>query len=387
MSARADRKKLWRDIERADRELRRKRERELKAEIRAARSGRAPALKASRAACAVRRVELRESCDAEREAIRARTRAIIASARAEISARRADAASLRRIERGNKTAAAMRPKVSRAVRRSESDDEVRANIDPELTGLWERVKRGIRGDARKTRTEAFLEYVEAHPDEVWSGIDDKTDALIAELEARQARTNPRGKKKPTPLALELESATPRGWRWFRMQVADAFERRYGAFVPTSDGGEVLVVPDVPDRLVRFADTLDAAEARILSSRPATPAEIAAAFAARENPARHVPRPPRTLAERKATATYRATHWGKGSRGIVDTMRAADPKAGPLVALGELESVTYRTHKLGDGPSTYVHKFAAGARPVLAHNPGGLVIVGGAYTVNVRGIVG
>jgi hypothetical protein len=47
------------------------------------------------------------------------------------------------------------------------------------------VKRGIKGNERITRTESFLKYVEDHPAEMLLAIEDKTDALVRELEARQ----------------------------------------------------------------------------------------------------------------------------------------------------------------------------------------------------------
>ena len=58
------------------------------------------------------------------------------------------------------------PGVTKRERRSESDDEVLYNIPPELVPTWEHVKRGIRGNDRKSRTEAFLEWVELHPSEI-----------------------------------------------------------------------------------------------------------------------------------------------------------------------------------------------------------------------------
>ena len=81
--------------------------------------------------------------------------------------------------------------MTRIERQAESDDEVRANIPPELVALFERVKRGIKASPRMSRTEAFLKYAEEHPGEVLVAVDDKTDALIRELEEqeRQARHN------------------------------------------------------------------------------------------------------------------------------------------------------------------------------------------------------
>ena len=92
-------------------------------------------------------------------------------------------------------------------KRAESDDEVLQNIGPELHSLFHRVKRGIKSSPRMNRTEAFLHYVENHPNEYLQSIDDKTDALIRELEEqeRQARRElrrgpPRARYTPEQLA-------------------------------------------------------------------------------------------------------------------------------------------------------------------------------------------
>lgn len=82
-----------------------------------------------------------------------------------------------------------------AERRAESDDEVRHNIPPHLIGLFNRVRKGIKGSARKSRTEEFLEYVEEHPDEEYADADDATDALVADLE-RQMRSGRRDTRRP-----------------------------------------------------------------------------------------------------------------------------------------------------------------------------------------------
>jgi restriction endonuclease len=52
--------------------------------------------------------------------------------------------------------------------RAESDDEVRRDLgdDQELEALWEKVKHKIKGSARRSRTEAFLEYVHDHPEDL-----------------------------------------------------------------------------------------------------------------------------------------------------------------------------------------------------------------------------
>ena len=71
--------------------------------------------------------------------------------------------------------------------RQESDDEVRRNIEPELEVVWRKVKRSIRGDARRSRTEAFQEWAEANPAEVeriqWEAAERDVDRMVAEYAA------------------------------------------------------------------------------------------------------------------------------------------------------------------------------------------------------------
>jgi len=134
---------------------------------------------------AAERLAAREACDAGI----ASARALIdnaARARAEVKAQRDYRAEMRRLERHarERKKEIRRPRTS-AERRAESDDEVRQNIPKELHALFDRVKRGIKGSDLKSRTEAFFQYAEENPGEILASIDDETDALIAELEARQ----------------------------------------------------------------------------------------------------------------------------------------------------------------------------------------------------------
>lgn len=62
----------------------------------------------------------------------------------------------------------------------ESDDEVRRNISAHLIPIFNRVRRSIKASPGRSRTEAFEEWVEAHPDEVLA-----TEAESAERDADQ----------------------------------------------------------------------------------------------------------------------------------------------------------------------------------------------------------
>ena len=49
-----------------------------------------------------------------------------------------------------------------------------------------------------SRLEVFLEWIEDHPDEHFAALDDKTDALIRELEAKQQDTTARLRESEPP---------------------------------------------------------------------------------------------------------------------------------------------------------------------------------------------
>lgn len=89
---------------------------------------------------------------------------------------------------------------------------------------------------------------------------------------------------------------------------------------------------------------------------------------------------------KAIRDYRWKHWGSKGNGRTSAMTCADPAHEPLTQMGHLVSVTYETDKFGDPPGThYEHEFSR-PLPVLAYSSGGLVICGGRYKVEARGIV-
>ena len=312
-SSRRARKALLRDI---DRDLKKKAQAtlaDLRARLRAARAAHKEALKGAVTRCREHRLAVREKLQAERaqalaelrakgeaergeargtcaldkgEAEKA-TRGALEGAREEFAKERTYQEDLKRIERGNRTSSRTTKRATSAERRAESDDVVRGNLPPELVGLFDRVKRSIKAGPRETRTEAFLRYAEEHPSEYLESIDDKTEALIRDLERQQRATS---------------------------------------------------------RAAR---------------NPATNAE--------------------------ALKQYERDHWGQKGAEKVRKLSAADPRV-PSVELGELVMVVYRTKKGADQVLTdYEHEFAH-PRPRLAYNESGLIIAGGRYRIEPRGIV-
>lgn len=212
-----DKKKLRSTIDKDQRTAHAKKIQHLKEQIRKARSGgpehrasaknacaeaRKAAAERARAIIVRMRAEALKLANAEREGARwscqARKRGHrmnLVKLRADLAAERKFRKDMLAIERGNR---ARRRGLSRATgreRASESDDEVRANIPSELVPMWNRVRKGIKGSPRKSRTEAFMQYAEENPREHYAGVEDKTDALVRELE-RQQRAGRRDYARP-----------------------------------------------------------------------------------------------------------------------------------------------------------------------------------------------
>lgn len=69
-------------------------------------------------------------------------------------------------------------------RRQESDDEVRSNLPADLLPLFEKVRGKIKGSAKKSRSEAFLEYAESHPSEVLEAQENEAESALNDLIAQ-----------------------------------------------------------------------------------------------------------------------------------------------------------------------------------------------------------
>lgn len=189
-----DKKRLRREIEKARREKYKTRLTELAELIKAARVARREAIQGVRSDCAQKRIDLRQSCQ---------TRAIVAKASgaSEVARRKATLLEEKGFERQIRNAD--RPRRLRSTtgeRRQESDDEVRSNLEPPMVPVFDAVRRFIKGTPRKSRTEAFLQWVEENPDEVFGLLQHDADRYLAQLLAEQERTTRELKRKRTRLA-------------------------------------------------------------------------------------------------------------------------------------------------------------------------------------------
>jgi len=92
--------------------------------------------------------------------------------------------------------------------------------------------------------------------------------------------------------------------------------------------------------------------------------------------------------------YELLHWGARAPRSASRWFAPDPRTG-IVELGALVAVEYATRKGSRSEDVYRHEFATAELPLLGivvdgpcgKGAGGLVIVGGGYTVGEEGIVG
>ena len=176
--------------------------RRLREELRNAKERRRRALKGVRRSCSVARAKTRERIRAFRSAefkrINAEVRAMRLAARNQcqarkhrvrssgavaIARRRAEVEAERKLQRRLTQAdhRARRQRTTYKERAQESDDAVRSNLPRELRGVFDRVRSHIKGSKHRTRTEAFLEWAEEHPEDVISYQGDETDREVARL--------------------------------------------------------------------------------------------------------------------------------------------------------------------------------------------------------------
>ncbi len=171
--------KLRREIQKAHRDKYKARLKELRGLISAARVARRDAIKSVRLDCAANRIKARESCALR--ALNAKQAGAV-----EIERRRGELAEESSFE--NKMRKVEAPRAARVTRRErgqESDDEVRRDLDPTMVRVFDQVKKHIKGSPRKTRTEAFLQWAEENPEEVFTLMQHDADRYLAQLLAEQ----------------------------------------------------------------------------------------------------------------------------------------------------------------------------------------------------------
>lgn len=161
----------------------------------------------------------------------------------------------REIQRAEQRARTRHAKLRKtsAESRRESDDAVRANLPADLVPVFDRVRGRIKGSARRTRTEAFLEWVEAHPDEVAAdraaAADEDVARMIAEHEAELA-----GQRyaNPAPEPASRIDAAKRAYKAFHWNRS-ASQVRTAEFPDPRQGGAAPYCLGVITEIVYLTD--------------------------------------------------------------------------------------------------------------------------------------
>ena len=166
-----DRKRLEREIEHERRAKVVHRLAELGVLLKAARAARREAIGRIRFQCRTAREKLRATCGVRRERARSEGTGVITARQREIHEER----SLDKLQRtaGKRPGLKGRKPIGKVrnasrERESESDDAVRRDIPPELVGVFNKVRRSIKGSDQRSRSEAFLEWAEENPGEIYA---------------------------------------------------------------------------------------------------------------------------------------------------------------------------------------------------------------------------
>jgi hypothetical protein len=139
------------------------------------------------------RQRARAQCQARKHRIRSAGGNAVQTRAALIQAERQLQAQLKRLEHSAKLKR-LRFAASAKERRQESDDAVRGNLPKELRPVFDAMRKTIHGSQRKTRTEAFLEWAEEHPEEVLQMQSHDADREVARLVAEHEQTRGRLRK-------------------------------------------------------------------------------------------------------------------------------------------------------------------------------------------------
>ena len=185
-----DKKRLHREIEQERRAKVAERVTQLGLQLKAAREARRGSIERIRLQCRAARERLRTTCGLRKERARLEGEEVIQARRREIQEERY----LDKLQRSRPKSAQPlgRMRNVRREREAESDDEVRRNLSPDLASVFNKVRRQIKGSERRSRTEAFLEWAEENPDEIYAMQEQRAareiDRLVKEYQRETRRT-------------------------------------------------------------------------------------------------------------------------------------------------------------------------------------------------------
>jgi len=185
-----DKKRLHREIEQERRAKVAERVTQLGLQLKAAREARRGSIERIRLQCRAARERLRTTCGLRKERARLEGEEVIQARRREIQEERY----LDKLQRSRPKSAQPlgRMRNARREREAESDDEVRRNLSPDLASVFNKVRRQIKGSERRSRTEAFLQWAEENPDEIYAMQEQRAareiERLVKEYQRETRRT-------------------------------------------------------------------------------------------------------------------------------------------------------------------------------------------------------
>jgi len=185
-----DKKRLHREIEQERRAKVAERVTQLGLQLKAAREARRGSIERIRLQCRAARERLRTTCGLRKERARLEGEEVIQARRREIQEERY----LDKLQRSRPKSAQPlgRMRNARREREAESDDEVRRNLSPDLASVFSKVRKHIKGSERRSRTEAFLEWAEENPDEIYAMQEQRAareiERLVKEYQRETRRT-------------------------------------------------------------------------------------------------------------------------------------------------------------------------------------------------------
>ena len=189
-----DKKRLMKEIERERRAALRSRLAELAALIKVARAQRREQVQGIKVQCRVARQKLRTVCAKRAAAAKLRgASAIEERAREAREARETDR--LVRVGDSRHRTGVVKARSSSKERRQESDDEVVGNLPSGLIPVFLKLRRQIKGGPRTTRTEAFLQWAEENPGEVYAIQGEQAERDLARLVAEHHQATRLTKKR------------------------------------------------------------------------------------------------------------------------------------------------------------------------------------------------
>ena len=130
------------------------------------------------------RSEARGRCEAGKRAVNAQHDPEIQKAAKDLAEERKFQKGSRRIEAQNKDRERERKRArgSGIAKMQEANEEVEQNLPPELVPVWRYVRGSIKAGPRRSRLEAFQEYIHEHPEVVVEAQERHAERELAELE-------------------------------------------------------------------------------------------------------------------------------------------------------------------------------------------------------------